>query len=145
MENIIMMLSRNPAISSPRCLHHLYQSHCRAVQDITPTVIKPVAMIFTTVCIHFTIFICIETLYEENWLHTTTMLARQSSQPMYDHHRKQVEYCVNNFSPSGTTKDANLPSRFMFPCYSVTCILNCLYHGQCLCVDASTHRHTNTH
>ena len=53
------------------------------------------------------------------------MLARQSSQPMYDHHRKQVEHCVNNFSPfadakrpSGITKDANIPSKVHVFCYS---------------------------
>ena len=59
------------------------------------------------------------TLYEENCLNTT-MLARQSSQPTYDDHWKQMKHCVNHSSPFadgkvpfGTTKDATyVPSRY---------------------------------
>ena len=74
---------------------------------------------FTTIYTYLQLLMYIG-MYEEN------MLARQSSQPTYNRHRKQVEFCVNNFSPfagakkpSGTTKDANhdIPSKAHASCY----------------------------
>ena len=73
------------------------------------------------------------------------MQARQSSQPLYDqtnhhgqplydqtnHHRKEAKYGVNNCSPCAadaipSSKDANIPGRFVFPvilCVVVSCPL----------------------
>ena len=71
--------------------------------------------------LHFTIqlLVCIDTLYEENSLNSTTMLARQSSQSFYDQINHRLKDCVINCSPSAdvnaTSKDANIPGRFVFP------------------------------
>ena len=68
---------------------------------------------------------CIDTLYEENSLNSTTMLARQSSQSFYDQINHRLKDCVINCSPSAdvnaTSKDANIPGRFLFSCYFVSC------------------------
>ena len=73
-----------------------------------------------------------DTLYEENSLNSTTMLARQSSQSFYDQINHRLKDCIINCSPStdvnATSKDAG---RFVFP---VILFLDILCHNLCLCV-----------